>query len=467
MPEWISVDGARLVNQSGETVVLTGFGLGGWLNMENFITGYPSTETLQRQALRSALGEEGYTRFFDTFEKGFFSDADAAYLSSLGCNSVRLPVNYRHLEDDMAPFEIKERGLRLLDEAVSVCRRNNLWVILDLHALPGAQNQHWHSDNPTHWDTFWDHRHFQDRVVHLWEVLADRYKDEPTVAGYNPMNEPADRTGERLAPYYARLEKAIRAVDPRHVLFLDGNTYSTDFSMFDEPMANTVYTAHDYARPGMIPEARYPGETEGRWFDSEALRGVFDQRTEFQRRTGTPIWVGEFGPQYTGVPDIDAERLALLEDQLQVYREAGASWSLWTYKDLGLQGVQVASPQSRYVQRIAPMLQAKARLGVDQWGSSDAGVRHLMEPLTELFAAEFPHFDPYPWGPERWLDQVFRSILLAEPLLAEFEELFRGMSPQDAAEHAASWEFASTQERTALADLLREHHGVGVRAAGS
>jgi hypothetical protein len=27
-----------------------GFGLGGWLNMENFITGYPANEETQRQA---------------------------------------------------------------------------------------------------------------------------------------------------------------------------------------------------------------------------------------------------------------------------------------------------------------------------------------------------------------------------------------------------------------------------------
>ena len=46
-------------------VTLRGVGLGGWMNMENFITGYPSTESLQRKALRKALGPEGYERFFD------------------------------------------------------------------------------------------------------------------------------------------------------------------------------------------------------------------------------------------------------------------------------------------------------------------------------------------------------------------------------------------------------------------
>lgn len=457
--QWLTVDGDRLADEAGATVVLTGFGLGGWLNMEHFITGYPATETLHRGALRRALGEEGYRRFFETFDSSFFTDADAAYIRSLGCNSVRLPMNYRRFEDDMAPFEIKQDGLALVDEAVATCSRHGLYVILDLHALPGFQNQHWHSDNPTHYDMFWDHRHFQDRVVHLWEVLADRYRSEPAVAGFNPINEPADREGGvRLAAFYDRLAAAVREIDQRHILFLDGNTYSTDFSMFEEPLPNAVYTVHDYARPGMVPQARYPGYVEGRHVDRSTLVEVFEQRTEFQRRTGTPIWVGEFGPQYTGNREQDAERYQLLRDQLDIYAAAGASWSLWTYKDVGLQGVQRVDPDSGYLRRIADVMAAKARLGTDGWGTSDAQVRYLLDPLEELFSREFPEFDPYPWGAKRWVDLVFRHILLAEPLVSRFEAALRGVSPDEAADLATSFAFDQCLERTDLALLLRDHH---------
>ncbi|MDP4503347.1 glycoside hydrolase family 5 protein [Nonomuraea turcica] len=129
------------------------------------------------------------------------------------------------------------------------------------------------------------------------------------MAGYNPANEPGDPTDTVIGPSYTRLERAIRAVDGRHVLFLDGNRYSTDFSMLGDPFPNTVYTAHDYLR-----------------------------RTAFMRRTGTPIWIGEFGPVYDGDPERDRSRLRLLRDQLGIYREHGASWSLWTYKNIGPSG---------------------------------------------------------------------------------------------------------------------------------
>jgi endoglucanase len=55
----LRVDGARLVAGDGSPRTLRGVGLGGWMNMENFITGYPATESLQRKALRKALGPEG------------------------------------------------------------------------------------------------------------------------------------------------------------------------------------------------------------------------------------------------------------------------------------------------------------------------------------------------------------------------------------------------------------------------
>ncbi|MGJ0223738.1 hypothetical protein ACQUZK_10085, partial [Streptococcus pyogenes] len=79
-----------------------------------------------------------------------------------------------------------------------------------------------------------------------------------------------------------------------------GNRYSTDFSMFDEPFDNTVWTAHDYALPGIAAVSRYPGETRGQHFDRGTVEQTFLRRTDVMRRTGTPIWVGEFGPIYTG-----------------------------------------------------------------------------------------------------------------------------------------------------------------------
>lgn len=458
--QWICVEGAKLVNEAGNPVRLAGAGLGGWMNMENFITGYPGNEEAIRRVMLDRMGQESYDAFFDEFYDAFFDEADAAHLASLGINSVRIPFNYRHFEDDMAPFELKEEGFVRLERVVTILARHGIYSILDLHALPGRQNQHWHSDNPTHLAEFWNHRHFQDRVVHLWEALADRFKDRPEVAGYNPINEPSDPTGEVLPVFYDRLERAIRAVDNRHVLFLDGNKYSTDFSFLDsrpEPLPNTVYTAHDYALPGIGSATAYPGTTRGEYFDRSVLEQTFERRTEYMRRTGTPIWIGEFGPVYSEDRSQDSWRYQLLQDQLEIYREHDASWALWTYKDIGLQGLVYAKPDSPYMALIGDISAKKRRLGVDSWGGSDVNVRELLDPIDELFDREFPGFAPWPWGRQPHIAVLVRHILMAEPLALQFGDLFAGVTPESARELAASFRFDQCAERSGLSRVLREH----------
>ena len=50
---WLRTSGPDVVQPDGTPVRLRGVGIGGWLNMENFITGYPATESSHRQAMRA------------------------------------------------------------------------------------------------------------------------------------------------------------------------------------------------------------------------------------------------------------------------------------------------------------------------------------------------------------------------------------------------------------------------------
>lgn len=459
MPSWLHVDGTRIRDEAGGTIRLTGFGLGGWMNMEDFITGYPGNEEAMRRHLQTALGHEAYEAFFEAFYQAFFGAADAAFLVSLGVNSIRIPVNYRHFEDDARPFVLKEEGFRRLDRVIDLLAEHGLYGILDLHAVPGYQNHHWHSDNPTHQALFWQHPHFQDRVVHLWEALADRYRDRPEVAGYNPLNEPADESGVVLPAFYKRLVQAIRSVDNRHILFLDGNRYATDFSCFDEPEDNTVYAAHDYAMPGLAGATAYPGSFRGEHFDKGVLEQSFLRRTEFMRRTGTPIWVGEFGPMYPPEKPHEDFRYQVLEDQLDIYDAHGASWALWTYKDVGLQGVVHADPASGYMRLTQDVRDAKRRLGTDSWGGSDLGVRDILDPIDAVMDREFPGYEPYPWGRRQHVFRLVRHILLAEPLAERYGRLFEGQSATEAAELANDFGFERMMKRQPLVEILRRRSG--------
>ena len=450
----LRVSGSRLVTADGAPVRLRGVGLGGWMNMENFITGYPANESTMRDAVRDVLGEERQEVFFDRLLTSFFGPGDAALLAGMGVNCVRIPVNYRHFESDERPMEIIESGFRHLDRVIGLLAEQRIYSVIDLHALPGAQNQHWHSDNPTHVASFWRHRHFQDRAVHLWEAIADRYKDEPWVAGYNPINEPGDVAGRVVGPFYDRLVKAMRAIDPGHVLFLDGNTYSTDFSIFREVYENTVFVCHDYALAGFAHGGPYPGYTRGEWVDRGHLERAFEKRTTFQRETGTPLWVGEFGPVYTGDPAVDEQRYQILKDQLEIYDEYDAGWSLWTYKDVGLQGLVHADPAGPYMRRFGDFVAKKRRLGADRWGSTMEESGGALSPLHRLVETEFPGWEPYPWGARYQVDDLIRHILVAQALVPEYAALFAGVDDDALTALADSFALADCVPRTPLLDLL-------------
>jgi hypothetical protein len=100
--------------------------------MENFITGYPGHESQHRAAMLRALGQERYEFFFDKFLEYFFTEADAKFFASKGLNSLRVPFNYRHLEDDMNPRVLKKQGFKHLDRVIDLVWRLKILVIISI-----------------------------------------------------------------------------------------------------------------------------------------------------------------------------------------------------------------------------------------------------------------------------------------------------------------------------------------------
>ena len=116
----IRTSGSEFIGPDGEPLLLRGVCLGGWLNMENFITGYAANETLMRREVRKVIGDDRAEHFFDRLLTQFFGEADAAFLEQSGLNLARIAVGYKHLEDDARPFEIKTDGFRHLDRAIDL-----------------------------------------------------------------------------------------------------------------------------------------------------------------------------------------------------------------------------------------------------------------------------------------------------------------------------------------------------------
>ena len=77
---------------------------------------------------------------------------------------------------------------------------------------------------------------------------------------------PPTHPGKVIDPFNRRVVAAIRKIDPDHIIFLEGNRFSQDFSTLGPPMPNVVYSLHNYAVPGFIDGGPYPGVLAGRIF---------------------------------------------------------------------------------------------------------------------------------------------------------------------------------------------------------
>ncbi|KAH7121294.1 cellulase [Dendryphion nanum] len=467
----LKVSGTSIVDGSSNEVILKGVGLGGHLNMENFITGFTGHEHEHRKALTTVLGAKKANYYFDRFLDYFFTEKDAAFLASLGLNTIRIPINYRHFEDDLNPGVYKSEGFRLVDRVVDACAKHGLYVILDLHTAPGGQNQDWHCDSGITKALFWKFKHFQDRVVNLWVAIAKHYRHSPVVAGYNPLNEPADPEHENLIAFYNRIEKSIREVDPEHILFIDGNTYSMDFTHFPStPLPNAVYACHDYSSMGFPRGGVYTGSVE----QQSKLRSSFERKVKYMRDANVPIWNGEFGPVYASAPEngmsadeVNVSRIELLKFQISMYRESGVHWSIWTYKDINYQGMVYTDPESAYMKLLGPFIQKKRDLSADFWGSNDDKVKDVYEPFCNAIKSWIPeHLQnriyPSPlWTVERHVERVVRETLLSEYLGMEMAEYFEGKSEKELDELARAFKFEECKVRDDLNRVLSDDAKIG------
>ena len=447
------------------------------MNLENFITGFPGHECQHREAMQEVLGHEKADFFFDKFLEYFFTAADARFLATLGLNCVRIALNYRHFEDDMNPRVLKESGFKHLDRVLrlvsrllltidrsladdSQCAQEGLYAILDMHALPGGQSQDWHSDNISNYAAFWDYKDHQDRTVWLWNQIAARYKDNPWVAGYNPINEPCDPKHIRLPEFYNRLEKSIRKVDQKNILFLDGNTFAMEWKGFDRVLPNCVYSIHDYSRMGFPLGDPFKETLE----QVDQLERQFTRKMEFQTKNNAVVWNGEFGPVYavpTREPDageINEQRYNLLAKQLQIYEKYKVHWTIWLYKDIGFQGMIHTSPSSLWNMTVQPFVEKKRNLQLDAWGKYPSKeLEEILTPLVNWIDNISPTAKATYPTPLSTVNHVQRAVLqtfVAQSLSLEFARLFEGMSFEELEECAMSFHFDRCVQRHSLNQRL-------------
>jgi endoglucanase len=291
--------------------VLRGIGMGGWLMPEGYmlkVPGHGSPTTIRELAVDVA-GEAGADRYVALYRETYVREEDVAALAAWGYDHVRLPFHYAVLWDEEAGA-FDEGGFALVDRFLGWCRTYGLPVILDMHAAPGGQSPHNIAD--AHGTAaLWvgpEAQANQDLTVHIWEEIARRYRDDRNVVGYDFINEPVLPEGVTrpdLRAFYVRLRDAVRAIDPHHVLFIEGDFFANFFDglapAFDD---NMVWAFHKYWSP-----------TD----PADMARFI-----ELRDTTGVPLWLGETGENSND----------WFHEVATWAVENGIGWNWWTHKKI-------------------------------------------------------------------------------------------------------------------------------------
>lgn len=199
------------------------------------------------------------------------------------------------------------------------------------------------------------------------------------------------------------------------------------------------------------------------------LEKQFLRKCEFMLQHKVPIWNGEFGPVYEppSTPNaaaINQSRYNLLGAQLAIYDKYAISWSIWLYKDIGVQGMLHTSPSSKWMRTIAPFLEKKKKYRLDAWGVHESKeAEAVLDPLVKWIDEVCPdarEVYPGPWRTERHVLRAVVQTFLSDAFQREFAEAFRGFEKSDLEECARSFHFEECVQREGLNRILSEYAAV-------
>lgn len=339
-PDFIRTDGVNLCDSHGQRFEIQGTNLGHWLNPEGYIFQFPKSANSPHrihEGLCQLVGPAYMESFWQRFREQYITREDIAYIASTGATTVRLPFHYKLFTDEeYLGLRDPEAGFELVDRVVGWCREAGLRLILDMHDCPGGQTGD-NIDDSYGYPWLFRSPEMQERFIAVWRSIAAHYADEPVILGYDLMNEPIahyfedkEKLNAALQPLMIRTARAIREVDPNHILILAGAQWNTNFKVYDDWTFddNLMFTCHIYKCP--------PSQN--------SLKGFMTFRDRSQR----PMYMGETGENTDEW--VESFRKAL--------DEANIGWTFWTYKRLDTERSFTSVPMPEGWQTICDFLAA-------------------------------------------------------------------------------------------------------------
>ena len=311
--KFVQVKGTDLIKPDGSKLYIVGTNLGNWLNPEGYMFGFNrmTSPRLINEVFSELVGPYKTEEFWTDFKDNYITREDISFIASTGANTIRLPFHYKLFTDeDYMGLTSNQDGFRRVDSVIKWSKDNDLYVILDMHDAPGGQTGD-NIDDSYGYPWLLESEKAQQLFCDIWQKIAEYYKNEPTVLGYELINEPIatyfenqDELNSKLEPLQKRAVAAIRKVDPHHIILIGAPQWNSNF----EPLKDTSYddqllfTCH-----------RYGGDAT-----AEAI-GSF---IAFRDQSDKPMYMGEIGH--------NTEKWQ--SDFVKVMKDNNIGYTFWPYK---------------------------------------------------------------------------------------------------------------------------------------
>ncbi|GAA0229988.1 hypothetical protein GCM10009527_028090 [Actinomadura nitritigenes] len=296
---------------------------------------------------------------WDAYDTDTWDQATYDSIKAKGFTSVRMVLFWDMFQPTEG--EWNETAFSTLATAVTRAKSAGLYVILDCVHMSGSPDgqEHvpqWARVTPTDDGSVEGLDAVVENGLGFLQTIANRYRDEPAVAAYDPVNEPfrSSTKSARLLSDYTRIVDAIRAKDSATNIMLepsygDAKVPASSFSSFTPTnRSNLIWSVHDYYNGD--PESGYtngydddtglglvPNPSDGSTgydpANKTALASHLQVQLDMAQAEGLPIWIGEFGIG-NGLTGHDQ----YIKDKVALYKSKGLGYAWWEYYSEGGNG---------------------------------------------------------------------------------------------------------------------------------
>ena len=316
----LKTDGKKIVDENGSEVLLRGYAPGGWLLIEGYMMhetdGSVGAQHEIKEKLTDLMGSDKTEEFFKKWRENHFTKRDVDSLAAWGFNSIRVPLHYNLFTLPIQEEPVSGQntwldiGFDIVDNILEWAKPHSMYVILDLHAAPGGQGRNTDiSDYDPDKPSLWESEQNKSKTVALWKKIAERYKDNEWIGGYDLLNETnweLPDGNKALKDLFVRITDAIREVDDKHIIIIEGNDYANNFTGLTPPWDdNMVYSFHKYWNST----------------NDDDLNWILPLRDEHN----VPLWMGESGENSN----------TWYTDAVTLFEDNNVGWAWWAMKKIG------------------------------------------------------------------------------------------------------------------------------------